>query len=83
LVQSLYGPANSPIGFGASVAIGGDLLVVSAPGGDPKKSVVYVYRLSDVVVPEPSAALSAIVGLLALGVKTRGRATEACEADEA
>lgn len=75
LVQSLHGPANSPIGFGASVAVGGDLLVVSAPGGDPKRSVVYVYRLSDVVVPEPSTALIAIVGLLIIGVKARDRVT--------
>lgn len=73
LLQSLHGPANVPIGFGASVAIGGDLLVVSAPGGDPKRSVVYVYRLSEVVVPEPSTALIAIAGLSMLGVKARGR----------
>lgn len=77
-LQSLQGPPNAPIGFGASVAIGGDLLVVSAPGGDPKKSVVYVYRLSEVVVPEPSAALIALMGLLTLGVKARGRVGAFC-----
>jgi hypothetical protein len=75
-LHSLSGPSNGPIGFGASIAIGGDLLVVSAPGGDSKKSVVYVYRLSDVVVPEPSTVSIAIIGLLMLRGKarrTRGR----------
>jgi hypothetical protein len=72
-LKSLSGPANAPIGFGASVAIGGDLLVVSAPGGDPKKSLVYVYRLSEAVVtPEPGTASLAVVGLLMLGGMARG-----------
>ncbi|WP_428304056.1 hypothetical protein [Lacipirellula sp.] len=74
-IKSLAGPANAPIGFGASVAIGGDLLVVSAPGGDPKKSLVYVYRLSEAVVvtPEPGTASLAVAGLLMLGSMARGR----------
>ena len=70
-IRSLYGPANGPIGFGASVAIGGDLLVVSAPGGDPAKSVVYVYRLSDVVVPEPSTVSIVAMGYLLFGSNYR------------
>lgn len=71
----LSGPANAPIGFGGSIAIGGDLLVVNASGGDPKKTLVYVYRLSEAVItPEPATASLVAVGLLTLGgMARRGR----------
>ena len=61
LVGNLTPPPGSPIGFGLAVALEGDLLAVSAGGGSPANSAVYVYRVQDVIVPEPSSAALALL----------------------
>jgi hypothetical protein len=59
---SLLRPFNTPIGFGVSVAVSNELLLVSAPGGAPFRSVVHVFRLQE-VVPEPGALGLCVVAL--------------------
>ena len=63
-LRNLHQPPGSPIGFGFSVAIAGDLLVVGTPGGSVANSRAYVYRVQDVLVPEPTTGAIAIVGFI-------------------
>lgn len=74
LVANLTPPPGAPAGFGLAVAIEGDLLAVSAGGGSPAASAVYVYRVQDILVPEPNAialASLSIFGVIALCSRRR------------
>ncbi|BBO33220.1 FG-GAP repeat protein [Lacipirellula parvula] len=73
-VGILAPPPGSPIGFGLAVAIEGDLLAVSAGGGSPAASTVYVYRVQDVlVVPEPSSVAMTLLGVCGVAASSRRR----------
>lgn len=65
LLTSLAPPPGSPFGFGVSVAIEGNLLVVGALGDAPGASRAYVYRVQDIVVPEASGATLAALAFTA------------------
>jgi hypothetical protein len=72
LLRNLTPPPGSPLGFGLSVAIEGDLLVVGAGGGSPSASKTFVYRVQDVLVPEPSGLVVACIGCSAIAVLRTG-----------
>ena len=71
LLRNLTPPPGSPIGFGVSVAIEGDLLVVGAGGGSPAASRAFVYRVQDVLVPEPTSTALVVVGMTACSLRHR------------
>ena len=72
LLRNLTPPPGSPIGFGLSVAIEGDLLVVGAGGGSPSASKTFVYRVQDVLVPEPYGLAVASIGCIAVAFLRAG-----------
>ena len=72
LLTNLAPPPGSPFGFGVSVAIEGNLLVVGALGDAPGASRAYVYRVQDIVVPEASGATLAALAFTAC-IRWRGR----------
>jgi len=66
LLTNLAPPAGSPFGFGVSVAIEGNLLVVGALGNSQGASRAFVYRVQDVLVPEPGGFAVACLGCSAV-----------------
>ena len=72
LLRNLTPPPGSPIGFGLSVAIEGDLLVVGAGGVSPFASKAFVYRVQDVLVPEPYGLAVASIGCIAVAFLRAG-----------
>jgi hypothetical protein len=66
LLRNLTPPPGSPYGFGTAVAIEGNLLVVSASGRTAGASRTFIYRVQDVLVPEPSALVGLMTGIAGL-----------------
>jgi hypothetical protein len=61
IIGYLPAPPDDHGGFASSIAIGGDLVVVGAPQDLPHERGLYVYRLQDVLYPEPSTFVMALV----------------------
>jgi hypothetical protein len=72
LLRNLTAPPGSTSGFGISVAIEGDLLVVGG-GGTAGAPTVLVYSVQDLLVPEPGAvaAMSAPMGCWLVWIRRR------------
>jgi hypothetical protein len=77
LLRFLSAPAGSPAGFGNSVALAGDLVVVGAPGGgNAALGAGYVYRVQDIIsIPEPTTLLSAFAACM---LTTTHRRSKGC-----
>jgi hypothetical protein len=66
----LPAPPGPGSAFGFSLAISGDLLVVGAPGDLPHERAVYVYRLQDVLFPEPGTFVMVLIAVIGAAVSS-------------